>query len=82
MAEWTKAADCKSVSKTLVGSNPTLFNIKTYYLSKSINFYNNKFNTKNYYSKKLSLIDTIITKNRNSWKKLLTSQIHRSSLFF
>ena len=23
MAEWSKAADCKSVSYTLVGSNPT-----------------------------------------------------------
>ena len=35
MAEWTKAADCKSVSYTLVGSNPTPFIIfqekKKYY---------------------------------------------------
>ena len=25
MAEWLKAADCKSVSNTYVGSNPTLW---------------------------------------------------------
>lgn len=34
MAEWTKATDCKSVSYTHVGSNPTFFKVTLDTLSK------------------------------------------------
>ena len=84
MAEWTKAADCKSVSITLVGSNPTLFKLKIYYLSKSINFYDKKFEIRNYYTKKLKLVEMLITKNKIVWKKLFVfkTKLYNSYLLF
>ena len=53
MAEWTKAADCKSVGNTHVGSNPTFLiyaNVKSYvkvkFIQEKINAFANKIDAK------------------------------------
>ena len=58
MAEWSKATDCKSVSKTHVGSNPIFLKIRLHLINivtkgKDIQVYINK-NKNSYYSKQLN----------------------------
>ena len=71
MAEWSKATDCKSVSKTHVGSNPIFLKIRLHSINiitkgKDIQVYINK-NKNSYYSKQLN------SKNLHSFFKGTTS---------